>query len=78
MPNMTGWDLGKEIMRLCNTRKIPKVPFILLTGWGNQQGEEQKIIESGVDEVVMKPVDLSKIMVVIDKITFSKSSDQLR
>lgn len=78
MPNMTGWELGKEIMRLCQARKIPKVPFILLTGWGNQQGEEQKIIESGVDEVVMKPIDLSKIMLVIDKITFSKSSDQLR
>lgn len=74
MPNITGWELGKEIKRLCQTRGVPKIPFVLLTGWGNQQGEEEKIIESGVDEVVMKPVDLGNLLAVIDRIAFSRPS----
>ena len=74
MPNVTGWDVGREIRKICESRGIPKAPFILLTGWGNQQGEEERILESGVDEVVMKPVDLGNLLTVIDKITFSKAS----
>lgn len=74
MPNVTGWDVGKEVKRICESRGVPKVPFILLTGWGNQQGEEERILESGVDEVVMKPVDLGNLLTVIDKIAFSEPS----
>ncbi len=74
MPNVTGWDVGKEIKRICESRGVPKAPFILLTGWGNQQAEEDRILESGVDEVVMKPVDLGNLLTVIDKIAFSKPS----
>lgn len=78
MPNISGWEVGKEIKRMCETRGIPKVGFILLTGWGNQQEEEEKIIEAGVDEVVVKPVDLGNLLTVIDKIAFSESSNNIQ
>ena len=74
MPNVTGWDVGREIKKICEARGIAKVPFILLTGWGNQQGEQARITESGIDEIVMKPVDLGNLISVIDRITFSKAS----
>ena len=52
MPGMSGWDVGKAIRSICREKGIPKPPFILLTGWGGQELEKEKIAESGVDAVV--------------------------
>lgn len=64
MPGMTGWEVGKRIRQYCETRNIPKTPFIVLTGWAGQVGEKQRISESGVDTVLEKPVDVSKLLEV--------------
>lgn len=68
MPGMNGWDVGKAIRTICQERGIAKTPFILLTGWGGQALEEEKIIDSSVDAVMEKPLDNRKLMAAIKEI----------
>ncbi len=69
MPGMNGWEVGKAIREICRERGIPKTPFILLTGWGGQELEQQKIVESAVDAIVEKPIDNRKLMATVKKVT---------
>lgn len=65
MPEMNGWQVGKALTMLCMNNKKAKIPFVLLTGWGGQINEGEKIIDCGVDRVVEKPVILSKLLEVV-------------
>jgi len=65
MPELNGWQVGKAIKKICKDKGLPKTPFILLTGWAGQFDEEQKMIESGVDAIVEKPVDIIKLVEII-------------
>ncbi len=65
MPGMNGWQVGRRVAELCEERGMPKPPFILLTGWGDQAKEAEKIADSGVDAVVEKPVDIPGLVQVI-------------
>ena len=67
MPGMNGWEVGKAIRANCRERGLPKTPFILLTGWGAQELEQEKIVESAVDAIVEKPIDNSRLMAVVGK-----------
>ena len=69
MPGMNGWEVGKAIRAICRERGLPKTPFILLTGWGGQELEQEKIIESAVDAIVEKPIDNRKLMATVKKVT---------
>ncbi|HEU5099369.1 MAG TPA: GAF domain-containing protein, partial [Roseiflexaceae bacterium] len=51
MPDMNGWDLLSEIKR-----RDPRVPTVLITGWGRQFSDEEAR-ERGVDFVIEKPFD---------------------
>ena len=62
MPGMNGWEVGKAIRAICRERGLPKTAFILLTGWGGQALEQEKVIESGVDAIVEKPIDNKRLM----------------
>jgi PAS domain S-box-containing protein len=62
MPGMNGWEVGRAIRAHCRKRGIPKTPFVLLTGWGGQIRERKKIVESGVDGVVEKPIDIPEML----------------
>ena len=68
MPEMNGWQIGKAMKDFCEEKGVSKVPFIILTGWGDQSGLEEKIAESGVDAVVEKPVDMKRLMEVIREV----------
>ena len=68
MPGMNGWEVGKAIRAICRERGLPKTPFILLTGWGAQEMEQEKIIESAVDAIVEKPIDNKRLMAVVAKV----------
>jgi len=68
MPGMNGWDVGKAIQAICQERGVPKTPFILLTGWGGQTLEQEKIIESAVDAIVEKPINNKKLMAIVKKV----------
>jgi len=74
MPDINGWEVGKSIKDLCEQRGVPKVPFILLTGWGGQLRETTKMEESGVDAVVEKPMDPSRLRMVIQELAQGRSS----
>ena len=68
MPGLNGWDVGRTIRAICQERGLPKTPFILLTGWGGQELEQEKIIESAVDAIVEKPIDSKNLMVTVRKV----------
>jgi CheY-like chemotaxis protein len=56
MPVVNGWQVGKAIKSICEKKGITKTPFILLTGWGGQLEEREKIARCGVDRVLEKPI----------------------
>jgi two-component system, cell cycle sensor histidine kinase and response regulator CckA len=68
MPGMNGWDVGRQIKAMCEERCMAKTPFILLTGWGEQNEEWERAVESGVDMVIEKPLDISKILGAVRRV----------
>ncbi len=65
MPFMTGWQVGKTIKSLCEGRARKKPLFLMLTGWGQEEVDEQRMIESGIDDFVHKPVNFKKLLFTI-------------
>jgi DNA-binding response OmpR family regulator len=74
MPGMNGWDVGKAIRSVCQEKGITKPPFVLLTGWGGQELEREKIAESGTDAVVAKPIDPAALLATVQEIATSFKS----
>jgi PAS domain S-box-containing protein len=68
MPGMNGYEVGKAVRTICRERGIPKTPFILLTGWDVKAQEQDKLVESGVDAILKKPLDARKLLAHISKI----------
>ncbi len=62
MPHMNGWEVGRRIASLFEKRRKTKPPLILLTGWGGQTSEWEKMLESGIDIVIEKPADITELM----------------
>jgi CheY-like chemotaxis protein len=69
MEGMDGWEVGKAILDECRERGIPKTPFILLTGWGYDLSYQEKISESGVDAILEKPIEIDKLMDILQNIS---------
>ena len=65
MPDMNGWQVGETIKSMCRQKGVPKTPFILLTGWGEQLDDERKIADSGVNRIMGKPVAFSELFQAI-------------
>jgi len=65
MPEMNGWEVFKIMKQICTDKNIPKPPFVLLTGWGGQALEEDRMLESGVAFVLGKPLDTKKIITAL-------------
>jgi len=68
MPGMNGWDVGKAIRSICQEKGVSKPPFILLTGYGGQELEKEKIARSGIDAVVAKPIDRATVLATVQEI----------
>jgi PAS domain S-box-containing protein len=68
MPGMNGWQVCKAMWEICEQKGMAKPPFIIVTGWGGQLAEEDKILESGVDAVLEKPVDTRALMEKISEL----------
>ncbi|MDR3569967.1 MAG: PAS domain S-box protein [Syntrophobacteraceae bacterium] len=68
MDDVNGWEFGKQIKTYCLERKIPKVPFLLYTGW-DKFFDPAKMEESGVDRVVVKPVPCHKLLDILTEVT---------
>ncbi len=62
MPGMDGWELGRRLKEACTKQGIRKPAFILLTGWGEQTGDEERMSSNGVDAIMTKPVDINELL----------------
>ena len=68
MPAMNGWQVGKSVKEICRERGEPKPPFIMLTGWGGQISQSEKMAESGIDRVLEKPIESLRLLDVIHEL----------
>jgi len=55
MPGISGWEIAARAKA-----KNSDLPVVLLTGWGEQY-EEEDLSDRGVDLVISKPVNWSKL-----------------
>jgi GAF domain-containing protein/ActR/RegA family two-component response regulator len=63
MPEVTGWDVARAVKL-----QTPKMPVILLTGWG-EQGTGESPAAGLVNYVLGKPVRLQDLLAVIEELT---------
>ena len=62
-----GGRLARRSRRSAEKGGPAKTPFIMLTGWGGQILEKDKIMESGVEVVLEKPVEIAKLLTEIQE-----------
>ncbi|MGV8074840.1 MAG: ATP-binding protein [Syntrophobacteraceae bacterium] len=62
MPEVNGWDIAKRAKE-----KNPKIPVVLVTGWGAQY-EEEDHVGKGVDLVLSKPLSWEKLLMGIERL----------
>lgn len=62
MPSMTGTDMLKEIREI-----QPNIPVVVTTAYGSQNKDISILKDMGIEEFVMKPVDIMKLVTSIDK-----------
>ncbi len=65
MEGMNGWEVSAAVAELCSQKGIRKPPFILLTGWGGQLGEDEILYHPHVDRIAEKPVTIPALLEVI-------------
>ncbi|MBI5251947.1 MAG: response regulator [Desulfomonile tiedjei] len=68
MEGMDGWEVGEAIRKACEEKGVPKTPFILLTGWGYDQGYQERLVDSGVDAILEKPIEIEKLIEVLGSV----------
>jgi PAS domain S-box-containing protein len=66
LPGMNGLGIAREIKQICLANDIVKPLFIILTGWNVDPSKKDKFLEFGIDEILQKPVDISRIISIID------------
>ncbi len=67
MPDVNGWKVGKHIKEKCEAENRKRPIFLLLTGWGDSVVNEELIRESGVDQVIKKPINIQQLLYYIKK-----------
>lgn len=67
MPDVTGW----EVARAAKLHQ-PRLPVVVISGWGAQFGEEQ-LTDSGVDAMLAKPFHLQALRDTIEKLAETRA-----
>ncbi len=67
MPGMNGHKAISEIRAIEKKKKSPKVPIVALTS-DNDIETRKILIQSGVDKVVYKPIDIKEIVKIVKSI----------
>ncbi len=67
MPGMDGWEVGRSIKEHCLEKGVRRPPFVMLTGWGGQVMEQDRMGHNGVDMVIEKPLDLAKLRLTLEQ-----------
>jgi CheY-like chemotaxis protein len=68
MPSMSGTQMIEEIRSI-----NPKIPVVVTTAYGSQNEDITKLKKIGIEEFVMKPVDIMKLVESIDKVIANNS-----
>ncbi|MEW6137761.1 MAG: PAS domain S-box protein [Thermodesulfobacteriota bacterium] len=72
MPELDGWEVGKQIKNFCREKQMPKTPLILLTGRTDMgdiyQDDAERMAECGVDAILEKPIDVPDILKVAERL----------
>lgn len=66
MPILNGIEATKILKRLMTEKKIPKIPIVACTAYGSAI-EIENCLASGMDDFIIKPVNLSKIKELLTK-----------
>lgn len=61
MPVVSGWEIAKKVKK-----KAPRVPVVLITGWGSQY-EAEDLTGQGIDLVLPKPLGYDKLKGVLKR-----------
>ena len=67
MPNMTGIEATKHILKYEKANNLNHVPIIALTA-NALKGDRERFIEAGMDEYLTKPLDKKKIESTLNKL----------
>lgn len=60
MPRMNGWELAAALHQ-----RAPKLPIVLITGFGGGNWSESDLRSQGVSAVLHKPLDLDQLVAVL-------------
>ena len=63
MPVISGWEIAKDAAK----EKNPKLPVVMITGWGAQY-EDIELTSRGVDLMLAKPLSWDKLLSSIEKL----------
>ncbi|MFH0959498.1 MAG: ATP-binding protein [Pseudomonadota bacterium] len=63
---MNGMEIAREIKRISVANDIVRPLFIIMTGWNVESIDKDKFAEFGIDEILQKPLDVSKVISIID------------
>ncbi|SPF50508.1 putative Histidine kinase [Syntrophobacter sp. SbD1] len=75
MDDVNGWEFGKQIKNYTKEKGLPKTPFLLYTGW-DKRFDPDRLDESGVDRVVIKPVPGNKLIGILHEVISAASLAQ--
>lgn len=62
MPSMTGTIMLEHILKI-----DPNIPVVITTAYGSQNEDIGKLKDMGIEEFVMKPMDIMKLVNSIDR-----------
>ncbi|MEW6349936.1 MAG: ATP-binding protein [Thermodesulfobacteriota bacterium] len=68
MPGLDGWDVAEHVLKSCAGQGNPKTPFILLTACTEAVEDTNILSEHGIDAVIWKPVQVSRLLEVISEV----------
>lgn len=68
MEGMNGQEVSRAVESICAQKGLPKIPFILLTGWGGQIADQYRQDRSGIDRIVFKPVSIHDLLGVLEEV----------
>lgn len=73
MPQISGWQVASAIKSICAEKGVAKTPFVLITGWDREPNEDTMAAQSGVDAIVRKPIDILKLLEIINEVVWKSS-----
>jgi CheY-like chemotaxis protein len=74
MPEMDGVEATKRIREATSKQIDPNIPIIALTAYAMQEDKE-RFLQAGMNDYISKPLDMDKLLTVINKIADTKKMD---